>query len=390
MPTPEGSQMPGLFNAYFDESHVQFREMCRRFTKEEIAPHAYEWEEAGEFPRSLYRAAAEAGILAPSWPEKYGGGGGDIFHDIVAGEELVRGGSTGTAVGLNTHAIALPPIFHMGTEQQRERFISPVLSGEKIAALAITEPGTGSDVAAVRTTAKRDGDSYLINGAKTFITSGVRGDFITVLARTGPDPHQGLTFFVVEKEAPGYSVSKSLKKTGWWASDTAELHFDNCRVSIDNRIGEEGSGFIALMKNFESERLTLAVNGHAIATVCLEEAAEYAKQREAFGRTINKFQIIRHKLAHMATRTHAAQALTYACAQQMLLGKPVMAEIAMAKNFAGDVALEVSFEAVQILGGMGYMRESVVERLSRDARLLPIGGGTQEIMNELIARGLGY
>ena len=381
--------MPELFADYFDESHEQFRDVCRRFAKEEISPFAYQWEEDGIFPKELYKATAEAGVLAPSWPEALGGGGGDAFHDIIACEELLRGGSTGTVVGLNTHSIALPPIFHLGNAEQHDRFIKPVLAGDCISALAITEPGTGSNVAGVRTTATRDGDSYLIRGAKTFITSGVRADVVTVLARTGEDPHQGLTFFVVEKGTPGFVVSKSLKKTGWWASDTAELHFDDCRVPLANRIGDEGSGFIALMKNFEAERLALAVNGHAIAEICFEEAMSYAKQREVFGRSLSRFQLTKHKLARMATRIHAAKSLTYNCARKMQEGVPVMTEIAMAKNFAGDVAMDVSFDAVQLLGGMGYMRESKVERLSRDARLIPIGGGTQEIMNELIAKGLG-
>jgi len=382
--------MSDFFDSYFDDSHQQFRNMCRRFTAEEITPYAYNWEEAESFPIELYKKAAEAGVLAPSWSEEYGGGGGDVFHDIVAGEELIRSGSTGVAVGLSTHTIALPPIHFLGSEEQKQRFITPVLNGDKVSALGITEPGTGSDVAGVRTTAKRDGDSYILNGAKTFITSGVRGDFITVLARTSPDPHQGLTFFVVEKGMKGFGVSKSLKKTGWRASDTAELFFDDCRVPIENRIGDEGSGFIALMKNFESERLTLAVNGHAIAQVCLDEAISYSRQRVAFGRPIGRFQVTRHKLSEMTTKVTAAKSLTYQCAKKMKEGTPVMAQVAMAKNFAGQVAIDVSYEAVQILGGMGYMRESISERLSRDARLLPIGGGTHEIMNELIAKGLGY
>ena len=382
--------MSDFFDSYFDESHQLFREMCRRFTAEEITPYAYQWEEDESFPIELYRKAADAGVLAPSWSEAYGGGGGDVFHDIVAGEEFIRSGSTGVAVGLSTHSIALPPIDFLGSEEQKQRFITPVLRGEKISALGITEPGTGSDVSGVRTTAKKDGDSYILNGAKTYITSGVRGDIITVLARTSADPHQGLTFFVVEKGMKGFGVSKSLKKTGWRASDTAELFFDQCRVPIENRIGEEGSGFIALMKNFESERLTLAVNGHAIAQVCLDEAIAYSKQRVAFGKPIGKFQVNRHRLSEMTTKVTAAKSLTYQCAQKMKDGVPVMAQIAMAKNFAGQVAIDVAYDAVQMLGGMGYMRESVSERLSRDARLLPIGGGTHEIMNELIAKGLGY
>jgi len=378
-----------LTTPYLDESHKAFREMCLRFAAEEIAPHATEWEEAHEFPRELYYKAAEAGVLAPAFPEEYGGGGGDVFHGVVAGEALIRGGSTGAVVGLASMNIALPPLLALGTDEQKQRFVPPVLSGQKICALAITEPGTGSDVAGVRTKAVRDGDSYRISGAKTFITSGVRADWCTVLARTSDDPHRGLTFFVVERDSPGYSVSRALKKTGWWASDTAELHFDDIVVPVENRLGPEGSGFFSLMQNFEGERLMLAVNGCALAEFAFDEARAYAKQREAFGRPIAKFQVTRHKLAEMATQITAAKAITYAVAARMNAGEHVPAEVSMAKNFTSKVSREVCWEAVQIFGGMGYMRESVVERLARDARLLPIGGGTREILNEIITKGLG-
>jgi acyl-CoA dehydrogenase len=378
-----------LFKHYFDESHHQFRDVCRRFAETEIAPHAYEWEEAASFPRELYQKAGDAGILGPTFPAEYGGGGGDTFHGIVAGEEMLRGGSCGVAVGLGSLAIALPPILNLGSAEQKQRFIPPVLSGDKIAALAITEPDTGSDVAALRTKAVRDGDCYVLNGSKTFCTSGVRGDLITVLARTSDDPHSGLSFFVVEKGTPGFEVSRALKKTGWWASDTAELHFENAKVPVENRIGPEGSGFIALMQNFEGERLFLAINGHVLAELAFDEALEYAKQRRVFGRPISKFQVTKHKFADMATKINSAKALNYQVAAQMERGKPCIMEVAMAKNHAAMVAREVCWEAVQILGGMGYMRETRAERFSRDARLLPIGGGTQEIMKEIIAKTMG-
>jgi len=293
-------------------------------------------------------------------------------------------------VGLGSLQIGLPPILSMGSDEQKERFVRPCLAGQRIAALAITEPNTGSDVAGVRTRARRDGDSYVLNGAKTFITSGVRADVVSVLARTSDDPHTGLTFFVVEKGMPGFHVSRALKKTGWWASDTAELAFDEVRVPLENRIGDEGSGFIALMKNFENERLMLAINGVALAKLSLEYAIAYTREREAFGRPLRGFQVIRHKLADMATQVASAQALTYQVAAQKKAGKPMMVEAAMAKNHAALVAREVCWEAVQIFGGMGYMRETTVERFARDARLLPIGGGTQEIMKEIISRGYGY
>jgi acyl-CoA dehydrogenase len=372
-----------------DETHELHRRTVLRFVEQEILPHVVEWEEAGEFPRELYRKAAELGLLGVSFPERWGGGGGDLFHSIVTTEALLTAGSTGVAAGLGSLGIALPPILFLGTDAQRERFVPPVLAGEKIAALAITEPGTGSDVTGVATRAERRGDHYVLRGAKLFITSGVRADYVTVLARTSPDPHGGLTFFVVERGMPGFTVSRALKKTGWWASDTAELSFDDVVVPVENRIGDEGSGFIALMQNFQSERLGLAVMGHATAEIVLGDALEYAKQRQAFGRPLVGFQVIRHKLARMATRVEVAKRFNYDLARRVMAGEYLVAETSMAKNFSSEVAMEVCYEAVQILGGMGYMRETRVERLSRDARLLPIGGGTSEIMNEIIAKRLG-
>lgn len=378
-----------LFADVFDESHVRFREEGLRFVRQHIAPFVYEWEEAEIFPRELYEKAGAAGVLGPTFPAELGGGGGDVLHAVVAAEVLATTGSGGVAAGLGSLEIALPPILHLGTDAQRQRWIPPVLRGERIAALAITEPGAGSDVAGVRTKAVRDGDSYVISGSKTFITSGVRAEQVTVLARTGPDPHQGLTFFVVERGTPGFTVTKALKKTGWRASDTAELSFDGVRVPVENRIGDEGSGFLALMRNFENERLMLAAQGCGIAAVAFDEALAWSKQREAFGKPIARFQVTKHKLAEMLTKVVSAKALTYHVAQRMKAGESVIAEVAMAKNHASTVANEVCYDAVQIFGGMGYMRETLVERLSRDARLLPIGGGTHEIMNEIVARTLG-
>lgn len=372
-----------------DESYELFRESCLRFAREEIEPHVIEWEEAGSFPRELYEKAARSGILGVSAPEEYGGGGGDLFHAVITTEALLTAGSSGVVAGLGSLGIALPPILHLGTEEQKRRFLPQVLAGKKIAALAITEPGTGSDVSGVRTRAERKGDRYILNGSKLFITSGVRADLVTVLARTGPDPHGGLTFFAVEKGMKGYSVSRALKKTGWWASDTAELAFEDVEVPAENRIGDEGSGFLALMRNFQSERLGLATYGHATAEIVLKDAVDYAQQRHAFGRPIAGFQVTRHKLAVMATKVEVAKSFNYSLARRTMAGEYLVAETSMAKNFSSQIAQEVCYEAVQILGGMGYMRETRVERLSRDARILPIGGGTTEIMNEIIAKRLG-
>ena len=372
-----------------DDHYELYRQTCLRFAKEKIAPFVDEWEEAELFPLELYREAAAAGVLAAAYPEEYGGGGGDMLDGLIGVEAWLTGGSSGVVAGLGSLGIALPPILVLGSEEQKRRFVSPVLAGEKVAALAITEPGTGSDVAGISTRAVRDGSDYLISGSKLFITSGARADTVSVLARTGADKHGGLTFFVIEKGMPGFTVSRALKKTGWRASDTAELAFDEVRVPEANRIGEEGSGFVALMKNFQHERLALAFYGHATAAIALEDAIAYAKERQAFGRPLVGFQVTRHKLARMATEVEAARTLDYSCALRVRDGEYLVTEVSMAKNFAAEVAQRVCYEAVQIFGGMGFMRETRVERLSRDARLLPIGGGTTEIMNEIIAKGLG-
>ncbi len=372
-----------------DESHDLFRKTCERFARERIAPNAFEWEEAGLFPRELYDEAAELGILGAGYPEEYGGGGGDGLYGLIGLEALLEGGSSGVVAGLGSHGIAMPPLMNLGTDEQKQRFLPGVISGKKIAALAITEPGTGSDVSGITTRAVRDGDDYVISGAKTFITSGTRADYIMTLTRTGEDKHGGLTFFIVENDMKGYSVSRALKKTGWWASDTGELSFDEVRVPVANRMGEEGSGFVALMQNFQNERLALAYYGHATADIVFRDALEYTKERKAFGRPIAGFQVTRHKLARMATEIAAARAFNYAVTARVLAGEYLVGEVSMAKNYASDVAVRVCYDAVQLLGGMGYMRETRVERLSRDARILPIGGGTTEIMNEIIAKHLG-
>lgn len=381
--------MADFFDNFLNETHLMVRQTARRFAEKEIRPYSYEWEEAGEFPRELYGRAAEAGILQIGFPEEVGGAGGGAMELVMMVEGLMYGGSTGVSAGLGSHGIALPALVQSENPDLVERFVRPTLQGKLISALGITEPNTGSDVASVRTSAVRDGDDYIVNGAKLFITSGVRADFVTTLVRTGDDPHGGLSFLVIEKDRPGFSVSRALKKTGWLASDTAELAFNDVRVPAKNLVGAEGGGFLTLMRNFQTERLALAAYGAATALVCYEEAARYAQEREAFGRPIGKFQVIRHKLAEMWTRVVAARTLTYQVAAAMDRGQYIVTEVSAAKNFCAEVALQVSYEAVQIHGGMGYMRETVVERLSRDARLLPIGGGTQEIMNEIISRNLG-
>jgi acyl-CoA dehydrogenase len=373
------------------DEHAQLRANVRRFAEKHIKPHAHAWDEACEFPRELYGEASRAGLLGISYPTEDGGAGGDMTHALVAGEEMILAGhSVGTTVGLGSHGIALPPIVRAGTEEQKERFIAPVLRGEKIAALAITEPNGGSDVAALKTRAKKDGDVYVVNGAKTFITSGCRADFVTTAVRTGGEGHGGVSLLVIERGTPGFTVSKKLAKTGWWASDTAELSFEECRVPVKNLIGEENQGFYAIMMNFVSERLALAGQCVAIAELAYRESIKYARERQAFGKTLVGFQVTRHKLADMASRLAAARALTGEVATRFTRGEQVPALAAMAKNSATDMCSFVCDQAVQIHGGNGYMREYLVERLYRDARLYPIGGGTREIMNEIISKMEGY
>jgi acyl-CoA dehydrogenase len=373
------------------EEHETLRRQVRRFAIEHIRPHAHAWDEAESFPRELYETAAQAGITGIGYPEAYGGAGGDFSHAMVASEELILAGhSVGATVGLGSHAIALPPILKLGSEEQKQRFVRPVMEGKAVAALAITEPGGGSDVAALTTKARKEGDAYVVNGAKTFITSGCRADFITAAVRTGGPKHSGISMLVIEKGTPGYSVSKSLHKTGWRASDTAELSFEDCRVPAHNLIGPENAGFLAIMANFMGERVMLAAQSVAIAQLCYDESVRYAKERRAFDKSLTGFQVIRHKLADMASRLVAARALTGEVIVRMVRGENDPSLAAMTKNVATDMLTFVAYEATQIHGGYGYMRETLVERLYRDARLYPIGGGTREIMNEIISKTEGY
>ncbi|MBF0353380.1 MAG: acyl-CoA dehydrogenase family protein [SAR324 cluster bacterium] len=373
----------------FTESHRLLRQMLRNFVQREIMPHINEWEEAELFPRELYKKAAECGLLSIGFEEKYGGVESDIFHTIVVGEELSRSGSGGIVAGLGSLGIGLPPIQHLGTHEQKQRFISPVLAGDKIAALAITEPNTGSDVASIETRAVRDGDYYIVNGSKMFITSGTRADIITTAVRTGGPGHAGVSMLVIESDSPGFHVSKKLKKMGWRCSDTAELSFQDCRVPVANLLGNEGDGFLAIMQNFEQERLSLAVMAYSSALLAWEESLNYAKQRVVFGKPLITKQVIRHKLAQMLTKVEIARDYVYSVAARMKAGQKCIREISMAKNFAVEVCDYVANEAVQIHGGMGYMRECVVERIYRDSRILGIGGGTNEIMNEIICKTSG-
>ena len=373
------------------EEHAALRAQSRRFAAEHIAPHAPQWEEDEEFPAALYRTAGASGLTGVGYPEALGGAGGDLTHILVAADELVLAGqSVGTSVGLGSHHIALPMLVRFGTDEQKARFVTPVLRGDAIAALAITEPGGGSDVAGLATRARRDGDHYVVDGAKTFITSGTRADVVVTAVRTGSSGAGGVSILVIEKGTPGFTVSRKLKKTGWWASDTAELSFADCRVPVANRVGPENGAFAMITANFAAERLMLAGQCVAIAELAYRESIRYARERHAFGKSLSGFQVVRHKLADMATRIAAARALTGEATIRAARGEMAPALCAMAKNAATDMCSAVVDQAVQIHGGYGYMREVLVERLYRDARLYPIGGGTREIMNEIISKVEGY
>jgi acyl-CoA dehydrogenase len=378
------------FQEYFDPSQQMVRDSVRRFVEREILPHIDLWEEAETFPRELYLKAGAAGILGIGYPEALGGSHeGDLFAKVAASEELMRCGSGGLVAGLGSLDIGLPPIVKWARPEVRERVVPQVLSGEKISALAITEPGGGSDVANLQTRAVRDGDHYRVSGSKTFITSGIRADYYTVAVRTGAPGFAGISLLLIEKGTPGFTVGRQLKKMGWWASDTAELFFDDCRVPVGNLIGAENMGFACIMGNFQSERLALAVMANMTAQLALEESLKWAREREAFGKPIGKFQVIKHRLAEMATALEVSREFTYRQAAKMAAGHSVIKEISMAKNFATDTSDRITTEAVQILGGLGYMRDSLVERLYRDNRILSIGGGTREVMNEIISKQMG-
>jgi acyl-CoA dehydrogenase len=378
------------YTPYFNETHEMARATTRRFVEQAIKPHIAQWEEDGSFPRALYQQAGALGILGIGHPQALGGSGeDDVFLKLAVSEELMRSTSGGLVASLGSLDIGLPPVWRGGSAELQQRIVPPVLAGEKIMALAITEPGGGSDVANLRTRAVRDGDHYVVNGAKTFITSGVRADHYTVAVRTGGEGYGGVSLLLIDKGTPGFTVGQPLKKMGWWASDTAELFFEDCRVPVGHLIGPENAGFMLIMANFQAERLALAVMAYMTAQMALEACMGYVKERVTFGKPLAKHQVIRHKLAEMATRVDVAREYAYRVAARMQAGKTAIQEVSMAKNFATDVADYVTTEAVQIFGGMGYMRESVVERLYRDNRILSIGGGTHEIMNEIIAKQMG-
>ncbi len=394
----------------FGAEHEELRETIARFVAAEIAPNVEQWERERAFPNELFRRCGELGFLGLKYPEGLGGQGGDHVHDAVWAEELAAAGAGGgVAAGLGAHTgLATPPIFEFGTAHQHERWLRPAIRGERIGALGITEPGAGSDVASIRTSARRGNGGYLVNGSKTFITNGVRADFVVCAVKTTKEGgHQGISFLVLERAMPGYDVSRKLEKLGWHASDTAELSFTNVEVPAANLLGEENRGFQLIMANFQWERLVMSLGAVGGMRRLLEVSLAYSGEREAFGRPIGRFQAIRHKIAEMATKLEAARSMTYnalrvfsesaeerrdAIERGELTSAAVTAgaaEVTMAKLYTQRAAVEVADEAVQIHGGYGYMREYEVERALRDARLGPIGGGTDEVMKEILGRRLG-
>ena len=376
------------------EEHEAFRDSMRRFVQREIAPRAAAWDEAGEFPRELYRKAAAAGLLGVGFPEEYGGTPADLLMHVVLSEEIALCGSGGVHASLFSHQIGSPPIASAGSEELKRRVLPGILAGEKISALAITEPSGGSDVANLKTTARREGGEYVVNGEKTFITSGMRADFLTVAVRTdlthkGPG---GVSLLVIDGDTPGLTRHE-LKKMGWWSSDTAHLHFDGCRVPVANRVGAEGEGFRAIMHNFNSERLMMAAMSCSYGEACAQEALAWARERKTFGAPLAERQVIRHKLVDMLARVESARAVVYDLAYRVEHGlgerADLVARTCMAKVLATQAMQFCTDQAVQILGGMGFMRGTRSERLYREAKVMMIGGGSEEIMKDLAARQLG-
>jgi len=375
----------------FNDEHEELRQTIRRWCQSELAPNADEWEESREFPRELYNRAGELGFLGLKYPEELGGQGGDYLHDAVWAEEITWCGSGGVAAGLGAHTgIATPPIFKFGTPDQHERFLRPAIQGEKICALGITEPGAGSDVANIRTQARKVDGGYVVNGSKTFITNGVRADFLVCACKTTESGgHHGISFLVLERDMPGFEVAQKLEKMGWHASDTAELSFTDVEVPDENLLGEENGGFYLIMANFQWERLLMALGAVGAMDRAIERTIEYAKEREAFGRPISRFQSINHKFADMTTTLYAGRSMTYDALRRFVAGENAIGEVTRAKLFTQRKCVDVLDECLQIHGGYGYMREYGIERAVRDARLGPIGGGTDEVMKEILVKTMG-
>jgi alkylation response protein AidB-like acyl-CoA dehydrogenase len=380
-----------VLHPLFTEEHEELRLAIRSFVESELTPHAEDWEREGYFPDWVFKRMGDLGYLGLRYPPQYGGQGGDWGHAIVLAEEMARIGSGGVGMAIAVQAeMATPPILRFGTEDQKQRYLAPAIRGEKIACLGITEPGAGSDVANIQTTAVRDGDEWLITGSKMFITNGKRADYCVLVARTDkPAGYEGFSLFIVETDLPGFSVSRTLEKLGMHSSDTAELSLDRVRVPGTSLLGEEGKGFEHIMWELQGERLVGAAGSVAGATLAFEKTLEYAKERHAFGRPIAKFQALRHRFAEMATELEAARRMSYDVALAWERGEYPVKEISILKLYAGLAVNRVIDACLQIHGGAGYAADSWVARAWRDARLLRIGAGTDEVMREVVAKTMG-
>ena len=374
----------------FTDEHEQLRESIRSFVLKELRPHAEEWEES-TFPDWVFQRMGELGLLGLSYPEQYGGQGGDYYCNLVLAEEIVHSNCGGLCMGVAVHTdMATPPVHIFGTEEQKQAYLVPAIRGEKISCLGITEPDAGSDVSGIKTRAVRDGDEWVINGSKTYITNGHRADFIVLVTKTDADAgYDGFTLFIVDMDAPGVIREEKLQKLGMHASDTALLAFQDVRVPDSAVLGEVGKGFYHIMWELQGERLIGAAGATASAQAVFDKTLQYATERQAFGRPIGKFQVIRHKFAEMATKIESSRQLTYTTAWRFANGEYPVREISMAKLYASRIACEVADECLQIHGGAGYMKEYGIERVWRDLRLNRIGAGTDEIMLDVIGRSYG-
>jgi acyl-CoA dehydrogenase len=380
---------PTVRSIYFSEEHEMLRAQLRRFVEEEIKPHGAAWEEQGFTPRETLRKMGELGFLGIRYPAEYGGSEMNTLGSVVLAEELGRSTFSGVAITVLVHTdMASVHIFNAGSKAQKDRLMPDIIAGKKIVAVAVTEPGAGSDVKGIRTTARRDGDHYVLNGTKTFITNGVHGDLYCVAVKTDPGgrPSQSVSIILVEKGTPGFRVSRALDKHGWRSSDTAELVFEDCRVPAENILGEEGRGFYSIMKTFQNERTMIAAMATGEAEAALEITLDWVRDRQAFGAPLWDKQAIRSRLAMLASKVEAGRQLVYHSAWLDAQGFDAVKEVSMAKAYCGELVNEVMYACVQFHGGMGFMRESAIERMSRDARVQSIGGGATEVMLEEVAK----
>ena len=372
---------------YFTEEHEVFRESFKDFLQKEVVPHIEKWEKTGNIERFIWTKFGEMGYFGLSYPEEYGGLNLDLFYMVIFLEELQKINSGGFAAAIWAHVyLAMTHLNKEGDERIKRKYLSASIAGEKIGCLCVTEPFGGSDVAGMKTTAVKEGDFYTINGSKTFITNGVYSDYLIVAAKTdASSKHAGMSNFIIDRETPGISATK-LDKLGWKASDTGEIAFDNVKVPLENLMGEEGKGFPYIMQHFALERLIMGINAHARAEYALDYAIKYTSERQAFGKTLDSFQALRHKIAEMASRVEMCKEFNYSIAKRLNDGGYVVKEASMSKLLSTKMADEVIYDALQLLGGYGYMEEYPMARLLRDSRLGPIGGGTSEILKEIIAK----